>query len=216
MARLDRPITLAAALNAVDDTPVVVTIPPKLTVDERSYAFRSNGEVKTVTWAAGDVAKTETMLGGVYEARKTLQFLPDILLEPQRPADVAVALAHAWHYETALGLAECYHALGDVRPPSSSTSSRGRYEFLNAEVEAPYVWGAWPRSIWMGQLAVPGRRRRRRACRTTARSSAPTTASPPPDCTRSPGWRRAQATARTSSPTSTAADAIAVNQAIAA
>ena len=77
----------------MDDTPVVVTIPPKLTVDERSYAFRSNGEVKTVTWAAGDVAKTEAMLGGVYEARKTLQFLPDILLAPQRPADVAVALA---------------------------------------------------------------------------------------------------------------------------
>ena len=113
VARLDRPIALAAALNAVDDAPVVVTIPPKLTVDERSYAFRSNGEVKTVTWAAGDVAKTEGMLGAVYEARKTLQILPDILLAPQRPADVAVALAHAWHYETPLGLAECYHALGD-------------------------------------------------------------------------------------------------------
>ena len=41
-----------------------------------------------------------------------------------------------------MGLAECYHALGDWvagREPWYLTAAK--YEYLNAAVEAPYVWG---------------------------------------------------------------------------
>lgn len=118
----------------------VVEIPPSVTVEERSYAFRSGGVVKTVTWAAGQVARSETVLTELYEARKSLKLLPDLLLAPERASDVAVGLAHAWYYETPLGLAECHHALGDWAAAETWYLAAAGYAFLNAAVEAPYVW----------------------------------------------------------------------------
>ncbi len=77
----------------------------------------------------------------VLRPRRSAAVLPDLLIRPDRAADAAVALAHAWHYETALGLAECYHTLGDWETAETWYERVARYQYLNEPIEAVYVWG---------------------------------------------------------------------------
>jgi hypothetical protein len=118
----------------------VVEIPSQLTVASRTYAFRLGDAVQQVQWTAGTAPAVDTLLASVYDARRSLTVLPDVLLDPQRPADVAVGAPHAWYYETPLGLAECYHAVGDWAAAETWYLRAASYDYLNAAVEAPYVW----------------------------------------------------------------------------
>lgn len=117
-----------------------VAVPPELTVAKRSYAFPVGDVAKTIEWSAGAAPATDDLITTLYEARKALKVLPDVLIRPDKTADVAAGLAHAWYYETALGLAESYHALGQWPQAEQWYLAAARYEYLNAEVEAPYVW----------------------------------------------------------------------------
>jgi hypothetical protein len=115
----------------------VVAVPPAVTVEKRSYAAQVGEEVKVFEWAK---AESPTALVGLYEAHRLAKFLPDALIKPAQESDAAVALAHAWYYETALGLAECYHALGDWEAAETWYQRVTTYQFLNTAVEVPYVW----------------------------------------------------------------------------
>lgn len=109
---------------------------------ERTFAFRTGeGEVRSLTWAHGDVADPGAVLAEVYATRRFNRGRPDLLLAPTGAADVAVSLPHMWHYEVPLGLAECHHALGEWTTAEMWYLSAARYEFLTEAVEVPYLWG---------------------------------------------------------------------------
>jgi hypothetical protein len=122
------------------DLPLAIEVPPRLTVAQRSYRVQVGDNVQQIDWAAGDVLAVDRLERRVYDARKALRVLPDALIEPKRPADLAVGLAHAWYYETPLALAECYHAMGNWSSAESWYLRAAAYQYINAAVEAPYLW----------------------------------------------------------------------------
>lgn len=126
---------------ALQESAAVVRIPDALTVEQRSYTARIGDATKTVAWSAGDAPAVNDLLAQIYAPRISLTVLPDVVLKPKRPADVAVGLAHAWYYETTLGLAECQHALGQWASAETWYLMAASYQFLNAAIEAPFVWG---------------------------------------------------------------------------
>lgn len=122
------------------ERPNPVEIPPKLTVAQRSYTLQLGDVVQQMAWNAGEAPAVDLVLSKVYEPRRALAALPDMLIEPKRSADVAVGLTHAWYYETPLGLAECYHAMGNWSSAEQWYLRAASYAYLNAAVEAPYLW----------------------------------------------------------------------------
>ena len=119
-------------------TPVVV--PPQLTVDQRVYSVAINGAAQNVSWTAGQAPPIDSIIGAIYQSRINATELPDVLIKPVTAADVAIAIAHAWYYESALGLAECYHAMGAYSDAETWYLRAASYAYLNTAIEAPFVW----------------------------------------------------------------------------
>jgi hypothetical protein len=117
-----------------------VDLPMALAGGSRSYALQVDGKVNVIRWDAGEAPSTDDLLSKVFEPRKYLKLLPDRMIAPERPADGAAALPHVWYYETLLGLAECHHALGNFTAAEDWYVQAAGYRYLNAAVEAPYVW----------------------------------------------------------------------------
>lgn len=165
---LNRPVVArAVAALAKQPAPSVLSeathpvIPFSLTVDKRAYAFEIAGVRQTIEWNAGDAADPHAVIGQVYDAHRIAADLPDILLEPRRPSDAAIALAHSWYYETPLGLAECYHAEGDWTNAETWYLKAANYAYLNTAIEGPYVWSRlatlyldWGNSLFRDDRAV--------------------------------------------------------------
>lgn len=120
--------------------PVAVAIPPALTVAQRTYVFPVGELSQSIVWTEGSAPDPAKLIDGLYASRVDLTLLPDVLIAPQQAADVAAGLAHSWYYETTLGLAECYHALGQWALAESWYLKAASYAYLNTAVEAPYVW----------------------------------------------------------------------------
>ncbi|GAA4491672.1 hypothetical protein [Microbacterium panaciterrae] len=120
--------------------PVAVAIPPALTVAQRTYAFPVGDVAQSIVWSEGSAPDPAKLIDGLYASRVGLAVLPDVLIAPEKAADVAAGLAHSWYYETTLGLAECYHAIGQWATAESWYLKAASYAYLNAAVEAPYVW----------------------------------------------------------------------------
>ncbi|MES2742017.1 MAG: hypothetical protein V4754_13835 [Pseudomonadota bacterium] len=120
--------------------PKPLAVPATLTVAKRVYSVKVGQQVEQMSWAAGESLAIDTVANNIYGARRALTQLPDILIAPLHVADVAVGLAHAWYYETPLGLAECYHAMGDWVNAELWYLRAAGYSYLNAAIEAPYVW----------------------------------------------------------------------------
>jgi hypothetical protein len=130
----DQTVSLAAGMVP----PVVV--PPRLTVQQRVYAVEVAGAVQQIQWAAGQAAPTDAIINTIYNAHRAAVDLPDALTHPSTAADVAVAIAHAWYYESALGLADCYHAMGNFTEAETWYLRAAGYQFINPTLEVPYVW----------------------------------------------------------------------------
>jgi hypothetical protein len=131
-----------ALSGASGGTPLrTVELPAAVTAGKRSYVVEVGTRVRTITWDAGRAPAVDKLLSTVFDARKALKVLPDALIRPSGPADAAAALPHVWYYETPLGLAECHHAMGNWSEAESWYLAAARYQYLNANVEAPYVWG---------------------------------------------------------------------------
>ncbi|NOK15895.1 hypothetical protein [Corallococcus carmarthensis] len=134
-----RGVALEARL-AAPEWPAPVEIPPQLTVARRAYSVKVGKAVRHVTWEVGQAPAVEQLVRDVYAQRRSLVALPDALITPNHAADVAVGLTHAWYYETPLGLAECHHAMGNWSAAEQWYLRAADYPYLNAAVEAPYVW----------------------------------------------------------------------------
>ncbi len=119
--------------------PIVVKLPPTL-IQTRSASTIVAGKLTQFTWAAGSGPSTDSITSSIYTARIGLTALPDVLLSPQQPADVALALPHDYYYVIPLALAECYQALGDYATAETYYLQAAGYAYLNATIEAPYVW----------------------------------------------------------------------------
>jgi hypothetical protein len=49
-------------------------------------------------------------------------------------------LPHDYYFVVPLGLAECYHAIGDWKDAESRYLEAASYQYINADKEAPFVW----------------------------------------------------------------------------
>lgn len=127
------------AVDVLSEIPVI-DIPDELTVAQRFYAVPVGDAVKEMRWAVGESLAGEQILQTVYDARRAIDVLDDVLIRPRKPADVAIGLTHAWYYETTLGLAESYHAMGQYDLAQTWYLAAAGYQYLHATTEAPYVW----------------------------------------------------------------------------
>jgi hypothetical protein len=114
-------------------------VPPAIT-QERSFGRAMNGKVQTFAWKAGEAPPLETVRASVYEQRVNVKDLASLIFRPSQPSDIAVYLPHAYYYVIPLGLAECYHALGDYATAEGLYFQAAAYQYLNAAIEAPYLF----------------------------------------------------------------------------
>jgi len=129
----------SATSHAITRVPIDIKLPPTL-LEGRSAAAIVAGKAVSFAWAEGEGPPLATITNGVYQTRITLATLPDILLLPVFVSDVALALPHDYYYVVPLGLAECHHALGDYAAAETYYLQAAQYQYLNATIEAPYVW----------------------------------------------------------------------------
>lgn len=132
-----RPTTTPTIPPLATPTPAPTPAPVAQTI---ALGIPVAGKLVSISWQAGQVPPTAQLQTSVYAARTSLATLPDILLQPQQPPDVALSLPHDYYYVIPLGLAECYQALGDYANAEKYYLEAAGYQYLNATIEAPYVW----------------------------------------------------------------------------
>ncbi len=116
-------------------------LPASVTAESRVLGALVAGQPVTFEWAAGAAAPLDQVEQSIYKARVNLTDLEHIIGKPALPADVALNLPHNYYYVIPLGLAECYHALGDFARAEASYFQAAGYQYLNQAIEAPYLWG---------------------------------------------------------------------------
>lgn len=140
-APIGRLMTNVGELRLATTAPIAppTAVPVALTFD-RTYGMVQAGNVVTFGWKAGEAPPQDQVQAAIYQKRVTLVDLPDIIRKPTQPGDIAIGLPHDYYYTIPLGLAECYHALGDYASAETAYFQAAGYQFLNTAVEAPYLW----------------------------------------------------------------------------
>jgi hypothetical protein len=113
---------------------------PSTFLERRSIATMVDGKVEQLSWAASEALAPADIISAVYQTRIWLTAMPDVLLNPLTPPDVALSLPHLYYYVVPLALAECYHALGDYATAETYYLEAASYQYINLQVESPYVW----------------------------------------------------------------------------
>jgi tetratricopeptide (TPR) repeat protein len=126
---------VSEALQAGTRTPL-----PTPFLEGRTAATTIGGESVQLAWPGGSAVAPADIVANVYQARVGLQKMPDILLEPLTPTDVALSLPHLYYYVIPLALAECYQALGDYAQAESEYLQAASYQYINVSVESPYIF----------------------------------------------------------------------------
>jgi hypothetical protein len=137
-----RTVDSTLMVKQLDDR-VVDTIPAQLTAQRTLGIVVGAGDrarVETLTWHAGSIPASQTVIDLVYATRPNAAALEPWLSNPATPSDAALALPHDYYFVIPLGLAECYHALGDWRKAETNYLAAAGYQYINANVEAPFVW----------------------------------------------------------------------------
>ena len=138
------PRVMPTTPTPVQPTPTTVqTMPatqPTTTVATRTLGVMVGGSVVPLEWAINTVPSLDTIKAKVYGARTSLRTLPDILLQPQQPSDVALALPHDYYYVIPLGIAQALQALGDYANAETYYLQAASYQYINAAIEVPFVW----------------------------------------------------------------------------
>jgi hypothetical protein len=113
---------------------------PTAIAEGRVAGVLVDGKAVQFRWDTGDAPPLQQIQKAIFQNRIGLKALPDILLNPKLPSDIALSLPHDYYYVVPLGLAECYHAVGDYPRAEGLYFRTASYQFLNQVVEAPYVW----------------------------------------------------------------------------
>jgi len=117
------------------------TVPlPTAFLEGRTLGTMVDGKVEQLSWAAGQAPAPADVIASIYQPRIQLKALPDVLLQPLTPSDVALSLPHLYYYVIPLALAECYHALGDFSTAETYYLEAASYQYINLEIESPYLW----------------------------------------------------------------------------
>jgi hypothetical protein len=91
-------------------------------------------------WKGGDAPPVQAVADQYYGARMHASSLVDLVPVVASASDVALNLPHIYYYVVPLGLAECYHALGDYEAAQGAYLQTAGYQFLNPTIEAPFLW----------------------------------------------------------------------------
>ena len=129
---------LLQQLQQTPDTPTG-RLPPALT-ETRTVGLLARQQVARLDWAVGAAPPLKDIKGLLYEKRVGLEDLVTVTWLPTHASDLAASLPHAYYYVIPLGLAECFHALGDFANAERSYLQAAAYPYLNAAIEAPYLW----------------------------------------------------------------------------
>jgi tetratricopeptide (TPR) repeat protein len=117
-----------------------VAVPPIEATEDRTLGIIVGGAPRTLSWKAGTVAVTDQIREAYYDPRVKIVDVRQLHPAAMQPADRVIELPHDYYYVIPLGLAECYHALGDWAGAETLYFQAASYEFLNPVIEAPYLW----------------------------------------------------------------------------
>jgi Tc toxin complex TcA C-terminal TcB-binding domain len=156
------PPTAAAARATPAPTPTPIPAPrpapapaPTITVEtlaapgltlkpapssDRTVGVFMRGKAAQFQWKGGDGPPVQTIADQYYGARVSAVSLVDLQPVIANPSDMALNLPHIYYYVVPLGLAECYHALGDYPTAESDYLQAAGYQYLNPTIEAPFLW----------------------------------------------------------------------------
>jgi hypothetical protein len=108
--------------------------------NDRQFSIMRDNELVSMRWSAGAGPPLAEIKSAVYVSRVNAKLLTDVVAKALEPSELAVLLPHHLYYTIPLALAECYHAMGDYPNAQTYYLAAASYEFLNAAIEAPYVW----------------------------------------------------------------------------
>jgi len=142
------PVAIAATpvgMNLRMTSLLAVTAAPRAELPGAAAADRSAGvmmgdKAVTFAWKAGEAPPLQQIKAQIYAQRVHGTDLSILYRPAVHPSDLAMNLAHDYYYVVPLGLAECYHALGDWTNAEVLYFQAAAYQFLNADVEAPYLF----------------------------------------------------------------------------
>ena len=111
-----------------------------LASQDRSFGAIINNQVVTSSWKAGEGPPLDQVRSTFYEERVHQNDLGRLGALPAQSSDFVLSLPHLYYYVIPLGLAECYHALGDYANSEANYLLAASYQYLNETIEAPYIW----------------------------------------------------------------------------
>jgi hypothetical protein len=103
---------------------------PVTVAEGRTFGVLVHNQAVQFNWNPGDGPPVQQIQHTVFQSRIGLKALPDVLLYPLLPSDVALSLPHDYYYIVPLGLAECYHALGDFARAEGLYLQAASYQYL--------------------------------------------------------------------------------------
>jgi hypothetical protein len=107
---------------------------------DRTVGILLQGKPIQFAWKGGEGPPVQAIATQYYGARTTATTIASLLPIVVKYSDVALNLPHVYYYVVPLGLAECYHALGDYASAETAYFGAAGYQYLNATIEAPYLW----------------------------------------------------------------------------
>jgi hypothetical protein len=107
---------------------------------DRTVGVLLQGKPVQFSWRGGDGPPVQAIATQYYGARVAANNVANLLPIVVKYSDVALNLPHVYYYVVPLGLAECYHALGDYASAESAYFEAASYQYLNPTIEAPYLW----------------------------------------------------------------------------
>jgi hypothetical protein len=110
------------------------------TTSDRTVGMVVQGKPVQFAWKGGEAPPIQAVADQYYDARIRASSLVDLVPVVAATSDVALNLPHIYYYVVPLGLAECYHALGDYAAAQAAYLQAASYQFLHPTIEAPFLW----------------------------------------------------------------------------
>jgi hypothetical protein len=107
---------------------------------DRTFGVVLQGRAVQFAWKAGDAPPLQNIADQYFGARARANSLADLRAVVANVSDLALNLPHIYYYVVPLGLAECYHALGDYAAAQADYLQAAGYQYLNPTIEAPFLW----------------------------------------------------------------------------
>ncbi|MGA1828627.1 hypothetical protein [Microbacterium sp.] len=152
LAFIDAATTTVASLRWVDSESIV-SLPidqlaqPITRRDTWSVGIPAGDGIADLVWKKDGPAPLDDLVAKVYEPRKDIRIIRD-LVPPMSSAAVTTAyLTHVYSFVIPMGIADAYHSLGDYARAEENYLAAAGYSYLNPELEAPSLWVKLARNV---------------------------------------------------------------------